>query len=149
MAEPATTPHPIPGPLVLYDGHCGLCDRSVRWLVERDRGAVLRFAPLQGETAAPILERYGIPADRDFRTMLVVDEPATPRERLRVRSDGALAALVALGGRWRFFAGLARLVPRFLRDAVYDFVAARRLRWFGRLDACRIPTPAERARFLP
>ncbi len=134
---------------MLYDGHCGLCDRSVRWLLQRDRNAMLRFAPLQGETAGPILARFAIPADGDFRTMLVVNDPGTPEERLRVRSDGALAALAALGGGWRFVAGIARIVPRFLRDAVYDVVAARRLRWFGRLDACRIPTAAERTRFLP
>jgi len=137
------------GPLVLYDGYCGLCDRSVRWLVEADRRAVLRFAPLQGETAAPILARHGIPATQEFRTMLTVENPGAPNERIHTRSDGALAALAVVGGRWAGLARAARRVPRLLRDAVYDFVARHRFRWFGRLDACRIPTPAERARFLP
>jgi len=54
-----------------------------------------------------------------------------------------------VGGRWAGLARAARRVPRLLRDALYDFVARHRFRWFGRLDACRIPTPAERARFLP
>jgi predicted DCC family thiol-disulfide oxidoreductase YuxK len=150
VAEPAAIPNPaVEGPVVLYDGYCGLCDRSVRWLVEADRRGVLRYAPLQGETAAPILERHGIPAGGDFDSFILVENLGTPRERLRQRSDGALAALGALGG-WRSsLARLARLVPRFLRDALYRFIARHRMRWFGRLDACRIPTPEERSRFLP
>ncbi len=151
MAEPAAAPRSLhaEAPLVLYDGYCGLCDRSVRWLVAADRRAVLRFAPLQGETAAPILARHGISPSADFRTLLLVEHAGTPRERLRARSDGALAALAAVGG-WRAgLARLARLVPRLLRDWVYDFIARHRFRWFGRLDACRIPTPVERVRFLP
>jgi predicted DCC family thiol-disulfide oxidoreductase YuxK len=136
-------------PVVLYDGYCGLCDRSVRWLVEADRRSVLRYAPLQGETAAPVLERHGIPTGGDFDSFILVENLGRPDERLRQRSDGALAALVALGG-WRAALGrVARLVPRILRDAVYDFIARRRVRWFGRLEACRIPTPEERRRFLP
>lgn len=150
VAEPAVvTPVNETGPVVLYDGYCGLCDRSVRWLVDADRRAVLRYAPLQGETAAPILERHGIPAGGDFESFILVENLGGPSERLRQRSDGALTALVALGG-WR--AGLARIgrmVPRAIRDAVYDFVARRRTRWFGRLEACRIPAPDERRRFLP
>lgn len=150
VAEPAAVnPANDSGPVVLYDGYCGLCDRSVRWLVDADRRAVLRYAPLQGETAAPILERHGIPAGGDFDSFILVENLGSAGERLRQRSDGALAALVALGG-WR--AGLARvgrIVPRAIRDAVYDFVARRRTRWFGRLNACRLPTPEERHRFLP
>ena len=127
-------PREIPGPLVLYDGHCGFCARSVRWLLGRDRHAALRFAPLQGDTAAPILARYGVPADQEFRTMLVVEHVGEAGERLHQRSDGALIALRAIGGGWRALAAAGRLVPRVLRDAVYDFIAARRFRWFGRLE---------------
>ena len=149
MAEPARVPLDVPGPLVLYDGTCGLCDRSVRWLVDVDRRAVLRFAPLQGETAAPILARHGIARQGEFSSMLTVEQPGTAGERVLSRSSGALAALVAVGG-WRGSLGrIARWVPRALRDAVYDFIAARRFRWFGKADACRIPTPEERARLLP
>lgn len=149
MPEPAQPVSPAAGPLVLYDGHCGLCDRSVRWLIDRDPLAILRFAPLQGETAAPILARHGIDATREFSTLLVVENLGGEAERVRSRSDGALAALAVLGGKWRGLAGLARWVPRFVRDAVYDAIARRRFRWFGRLESCRIPTAAERARFRP
>jgi predicted DCC family thiol-disulfide oxidoreductase YuxK len=67
---------------------------------------------------------------------------------LRFRSDAALAILAGLGGAWRAAAWL-RVIPRPLRDLVYRFVARYRHRWFGRREACRVPTPAERSRFLP
>jgi len=79
--------------------------------------------------------------------MLLVERGPGSVERVRIRSDAALATLSSLRGAWRLVAVL-RLVPRPLRDAVYGFVARRRTRWFGRLDACRIATPEERSRFL-
>jgi predicted DCC family thiol-disulfide oxidoreductase YuxK len=123
-----------------------MCDASVRWLLARDRRSALRFAPLEGEVATAVRARHpGLPPIDE--TMVLVETPETPDERVRVRSDAALAILAKLGGLWRATAAL-RLVPPPLRDLVYRFVARRRLAWFGRLDACRIPTPEERARFL-
>ena len=123
-----------------------MCDASVRWLLARDRAAVLRFAPLEGEVAAAVRARHpGLPPMDE--TMVLVEEPGTSRERVRVRSDAALAILARLGGAWRAAAAL-RVVPRPVRDLVYRYVARRRLAWFGRLDACRIPTSEERGRFL-
>lgn len=131
---------------VLFDGRCGMCDASVRWLIARDGRGALAFAPLEGEVAAAVRGRHpGLPPIDE--TMVLVEAPETPGERVRVRSDAALAILARLGGGWRA-AALLRVVPRPIRDLVYRFVARRRLAWFGRLDACRIPTPAERARFL-
>jgi len=139
--------HAEPPPAwVLYDGLCGLCDASVRFLLARDRAGRLRFAPLQGPTAAAVRARHPALPPLD-ETILLVDSPRTPAERVRVRSDAALAALGRLGGGWRL-AGLLRAVPRPLRDAVYRFVARRRTRWFGRLDACRVPSAEQRRRFL-
>ena len=127
--------------LIYYDGLCGLCDRFVQFVLRRDRKARYRFAPLQGSTAG---ER--VPASLDPRTsQTVILEDAG---RFRVRSDAALAILSGLGGAWQL-AGLLRVVPRPLRDAVYDLVARNRNRWFGRLAECRVPAPAERDRFLP
>ena len=131
---------------VLYDGLCGLCDRSVSFLLARDRRGALRFGALQGDGAAAVRSRHpDLPPSDD--TFLLVERPGLPDESVRVRSDAALAALTRLGGGWRLVATL-RIVPRPLRDAIYRFVAARRVRWFGRRDACRIPTPEERVRFL-
>jgi predicted DCC family thiol-disulfide oxidoreductase YuxK len=132
---------------VLFDGVCGLCDRWVAWLLRHDRKGALRFAPLQGETAAKVRARHpGLPPIDE--TLLLVEAPGTPRERVRVRSDGALATAAKLGGIWRLTTILLRLFPPSLRDAVYRFVARRRKRWFGELAVCRLPTAEERARFL-
>jgi predicted DCC family thiol-disulfide oxidoreductase YuxK len=143
--EPAVAAPP-PRSLVLYDGLCGLCDRSVQFLLARDRRGVLRFAPLQGETAAAVLRRQRVAPD--LATMVFVRGHGGRDERAFVRSAGAIRALAALGGPWRL-AALLLVVPPPLRDAVYRWVAANRLRWFGRLESCRVPSPQVRRRFLP
>jgi predicted DCC family thiol-disulfide oxidoreductase YuxK len=132
---------------LLFDGTCGLCDRLVRWLLAHDRRGALRFGALEGAAAARVRARHpGLPAAD--ATLVLVEAPETAAERVRVRSDGALAALAALGGGWRALAAALGVVPRPLRDALYGFVARRRQRWFGTLEACRVPSVAERARFL-
>lgn len=132
---------------ILYDGLCALCDRAVVWLLRRDRRGALRFAPLQGETATRVRARHPALPPLD-ETLLLVERPESPAERVRVRSDAALAILARLGGIWRL-AVLLRVVPRPLRDAAYRGLARRRKRWFGELSACRVPGEEERARFLP
>ena len=131
----------MPVTIIYFDGLCNLCDGFVRFVLARDRHARYRFAPLQGETArARLGERF---TSADPQT-IVLEEP----RRFRVRSDAAIAIVTGLGGVWRLLA-VGRLIPRRLRDALYDAVARRRFQWYGRRDACRIPTPAEAARFLP
>lgn len=127
--------------IVYYDGLCGLCDRFVQFVLRRDRVARYRFAPLQGSTA-----RERVPATLDPRSSqtVILEEGG----RFRVRSDAALAILSGLGGAWRLTA-LLRVIPRPVRDAVYDVVARNRNRWFGRRAECRVPQPDERDRFLP
>jgi predicted DCC family thiol-disulfide oxidoreductase YuxK len=139
-------PAQLPPLLVLYDGVCGLCDRSVQFLLRHDRRARLSFAALQGETARPILERHGLAGE--LGSFVLVRDAGTSRERLHLRSSGALEVTRELGGAWRLARAL-RVVPRRLRDAVYDWVARRRYGWFGTLDACRVPGPEVRSRFLP
>lgn len=141
------SPRSAPPAWVLFDGRCGLCDGFVRWLVRRDRRRLLRYGALEGRRAAEVRARHPALPDAD-ETVVLVERPGSDGERVRVRSDAALALLARLGGAWRLAAGLGRLVPPPLRDAAYRFVARRRRRWFGRLDACRVPAPAERALFL-
>jgi predicted DCC family thiol-disulfide oxidoreductase YuxK len=131
--------------LVLFDGLCGLCDRLVRWLLRADRRRVLRFAPLQGTTRREVEGRAGRALPDE--TIVLVRDWRGNGERILVRSDAACAIAEIVGGWWRPLSWL-RFLPRGWRDAGYDFVARRRARWFGRLDACRVPTPEERARFL-
>ena len=132
--------------LVLYDGVCGLCNRLVRFLLRIDRRNVLCFAPLQGPTAARLAERHGFPLD--VQTMIYVRSFGLKDERAFERSDAALRVLGDVGGGW-WLLSLLRVVPRFLRDPVYDWVARHRYRWFGKYESCPLPSPEQRARFLP
>jgi predicted DCC family thiol-disulfide oxidoreductase YuxK len=128
-------------PIVFFDGVCGLCNRFVERTLRADRRHVLRFAPLQGETASMLLPP--LPDDAAAWTMVYLDERGA-----HLRSDAALAIWHRLGG-WRRWLALARFVPRFLRDAIYRLVARHRYRWFGRRDVCRVPSADERPWFLP
>ena len=132
--------------VILYDGVCGLCDRSVRFVVAHDRAGRFRFAPLQSTYASAALVRHGRAA-RDLDTVYALFDPGEPGERLFAKSDAAIAVLGALGGRWRI-AALARIIPRTWRDAAYDWVARHRYRWFGRFDQCAIPAAELRQRFV-
>ncbi len=128
-------------PILFYDGSCGLCDRAVQWCLRHDRRGVLRFAPLQGPTYAA-LSMPGKPAALD--TLVLLEDGA-----LHLRSDAVRRIARHAGGPWSALARCAGVFPRRLRDAAYDFVARRRLRWFGAADACRVPDASVRARFLP
>lgn len=136
----ATHPEPEP-PIIFFDGVCGLCNRFVDAVLRADRKGVFRFAPLQGETAKALLT----PLPDDDRTWSVIyrDAQGTFRE-----SEAVLRVLWRLGGWWKVLAVL-QCVPRPIRDSVYRMVARNRYRWFGKRAACRLPTPEERARFLP
>lgn len=132
--------------LMLYDGVCGLCDRAVQFLLERDRAGAFHYAALQGETAAAVRGRH--PRLEGVDSMVLVRDHGTPDETVFLRSSAALEIAAVLGGFWRLVSWL-RLMPRPLRDFVYDQVARRRYGWFGKFDSCKVPAPAARARFLP
>ena len=139
--ETVTTIPEIDGPLVLYDGECGLCDRSVQLILRHDRRARFRFAALQSELGRALLERHGLPADV-VSTVVLVDG-----DRAFTRSHAALRIAGKMDRPWPLLRAFA-IVPRPLRDVVYDFVARNRYRWFGKVDACMLPPPEVRARFL-
>lgn len=133
--------------VVFYDGVCGLCNRLVRFLIRRDTHRRLLFAPLQGRLARTILPPQGFdPTDLD--TVYVVARWQDPGQRVLARSRAILHAVAELGPAWRIAAALVRIVPRSLSDAIYDGVARRRYRTFGRLDACPVPPPEWRGRFI-
>jgi predicted DCC family thiol-disulfide oxidoreductase YuxK len=134
------------GPIILYDGVCGLCNRLNRFVLDRDPGGRFRFAALQSPFATEILARHGRDP-KDLDTLYLVLAAGRPGERLLRKSDAVLWILRGLGGPWRAAAAL-RLVPAGLRDAAYDLVARTRYRLFGRYDACPLPDPRHRARFL-
>lgn len=129
--------------IVFYDGVCGLCQRWVRFVLKRDSGQTLRFAPLQGVTAKV---RQDLPAE--LRTVVFVISRAGSGEQLFTRSEAALRLLDHVGGIWRVVSWL-RLIPRPIRDWVYDGIARRRYQWFGKFAACPLPPSEWRDRFLP
>ena len=136
-----------PNPILLYDGVCGLCNRLVQFLLKRDKQARLHFASLQSEFAERVLTRHGIDP-KDLDTVQVVVNYERPDERVLGRSDAILRAGGELGMPWNVLAGIARVVPRALRDVVYRFVARNRYHVFGKYDTCMLPDPNQRHRFL-
>jgi predicted DCC family thiol-disulfide oxidoreductase YuxK len=136
---------PADGPVLLYDGVCGFCNRAVQFVLARDRRGTMRFAPLQGDFAVGVLARH--PECRGIDSLILV-EPAHPAgERIAVRSAALLGLAAYLGGPWRA-ATLLRIVPRAIRDWAYDRFASVRYRVFGRFDSCPLPSADQRTRFL-
>ena len=129
------------GPIIFFDGICGMCNRFVDVILRADRRSQFRFAPLQGETARRLLPPQ--PADPAAWSMVYLDERG-----VHDLSDASLQVYRRLGGAWSILAW-ARFVPKAIRTPVYRWIARNRYRWFGRRDACRVPTESERARFLP
>jgi predicted DCC family thiol-disulfide oxidoreductase YuxK len=145
--------------IVLYDGVCGLCNRGVQFILNRDPAGLFRYASLQSTLAARILERHGADA-RDLDSVYVVLHGYHQNEKLFARSDAVIFILMHLGttvgsqavparfSYWRA-AGLSlEMIPRPLREWAYRLVARNRYRIFGRYDACPVPSEETRRRFL-
>jgi predicted DCC family thiol-disulfide oxidoreductase YuxK len=129
------------GPILLFDGVCNLCNGSVRWLIAHDPAGRLRFASLQSEAGRALLAQHGLPLDA-MDTVVLVDGAAH-----WTKSDAALEVARRIGGAWSL-AVVLKLVPRALRDTLYDWVARNRYARWGRSEECSLPTPELRARFL-
>lgn len=125
----------------MYDGHCALCNGWVAFLLRVDRGGALRFAPISGSTSRDLIDRH--PELQSLDTLILIEG-----ERISVRSTAVLRIFRYLGGLWRMFE-IGWLVPREIRDSLYDVVAFWRYRLFGRYDACPLPPAESRLRFLP
>jgi predicted DCC family thiol-disulfide oxidoreductase YuxK len=135
------TVSPPDKPIIFFDGVCHMCNALVNMILRVDKKDLFLFAPLQGPTAQRLLPpQSGDP--RDW-SMLYLDERG-----LYDQSDASLQVCRRLGGVWTLLS-LLRFIPRAIRTPVYRVIARNRYRWFGKKDSCRIPTPAERERFLP
>lgn len=128
-------------PVIFFDGVCGLCNRFVDFVLPRDPGGVFRFAPLQGETARAQL---GAEEAGSLESVVLLDEAGTHRQ-----STAVIRVLRRLGGAWALTAWLIWVVPLPIRNLGYKLIARNRYRLFGKKDACRMPMPEERSRFLP
>jgi predicted DCC family thiol-disulfide oxidoreductase YuxK len=139
-------PHQPQAPVLLYDGVCGFCNKSVQTILKHDRRGTLRFAALQSEFAKGVVARHPELANVDS-VVLAEREPETGRERVSVRSTAALRVASYLGGAWRLCL-VAYAIPTPLRDYLYDLFARNRYRLFGKSDSCMLPPKEARARFL-
>lgn len=127
-------------PVLLFDGVCNLCNGLVRFLVRRDPAGRIRYASLQSEAGQALLARAGLPEDPD--TVVLVEG-----DRAYTKSAAVVRVAELLGWPYRLLR-VARLLPRRLRDAGYDVVAANRYDWFGRRERCMVPDDDVRDRFL-
>ena len=128
-------------PILLFDGHCNLCNAWVQYVVKRDSSSTIRFASLQSGAGRRLLEEHKI--DANYIDSLVLFE----EERFSVGSNAALRILSYFDG-WERHLIFLSVVPRSLRDLVYRFIAKNRYKWFGRRGQCMVPTAELSKRFL-
>lgn len=157
---PGVRPHPPnvsrvdqPGGrvLCLFDGQCGLCNRTVRWLLRCDRRNRLRFAPIASPQAAELLKRHGYATPDqalEANTIFALRQRSGSSEALLMRSDAVAALLAELPRPWPAVAFVLRSIPRPVRDWGYRLIARERYRIGGRQEICPLPTAKESRRFL-
>lgn len=127
--------------LILFDGVCNLCNNSVQFIIKRDKKNRFLFASLQGRTGQEYLHRFGLP-ENTFNSFLLVEDGTC-----YTRSTAALRIARSLSGLWPLlYAGI--VIPRFIRDAVYNLIARNRYKWFGKKEECWVPTPELKKKFL-
>jgi predicted DCC family thiol-disulfide oxidoreductase YuxK len=127
--------------IILFDGVCNLCNGAVQFIIKRDNKNQFLFASLQSEEGKQILEDNNFPANKSDSFLLVEDG------KVYERSTAALRVLKNLSGLRSLLYGFI-IVPKFIRDSVYNWIAKNRYQWFGRKDECMIPTPELKAKFL-
>jgi predicted DCC family thiol-disulfide oxidoreductase YuxK len=129
------------GAIVLFDGVCNFCNASINFVIEHDKHGYFKFAPLQSEIGEKMIAKHQIDTFETDSVILVEDGKAF------THSDAALGIAKHLDGIWSW-ARVFKVIPRPIRDVAYKFIAKNRYRIFGRRDACMVPTPDVRARFL-
>ncbi len=128
-------------PVILFDGVCNFCNSAVNFTLKRNAKANIRFAPMQSEAGQKLLQQYNLPAD-DMQSFIFIEDGVVYKQ-----STAALKVCRHLRGLWPLCYGLI-IVPKFIRDGIYNWIARNRYKWFGVQQACMIPTPEVSARFL-
>ncbi|MCA0972065.1 thiol-disulfide oxidoreductase DCC family protein [Halobacillus litoralis] len=126
--------------IILFDGDCHFCDRSVQFIMKRDPKAMFQFASLQSETGQELLRKFGAPVELD--SFILIE-----KNRMYTQSTAALRVCRQLNGLWKTLHFLTA-IPKPIRDTVYNVIAKNRYKWFGTKEQCPLPTPDERKRFL-
>ncbi|OQD43249.1 thiol-disulfide oxidoreductase [Croceivirga radicis] len=128
--------------IILFDGVCNLCNGAVQFIIKRDKRSVFKFASLQSEIGKQLTKERGI--DTELLDSIILIEPGIAYYS---KSTAALEIMKSFGGIWNL-TRLFTVLPEGFRDIVYDFIAKNRYKWFGKKDACMIPTPELQSRFL-
>jgi predicted DCC family thiol-disulfide oxidoreductase YuxK len=128
-------------PIILFDGVCNFCDASINFIIRQDKKTVFRFAALQSKAGQELLEKYDLP-QTEINSFILID-----RGKVYNRSAAGFKVYGKLPWYWKW-TQIFWIVPRFITDAVYDFIAKNRYKWFGKKEECMIPTPEVRNRFL-
>ena len=131
----------IPNPIVLFDGVCNLCSSVVKFTISRDPNGIFRFASLQSEAGQFFLNKFGLSTE-DFDSFVLIEG-----DNFFLRSTAVLCLCKRLKGFWPLLY-LLIIIPRPLRDFVYNIVAENRYKWFGKKEECFIPSPDINNRFL-
>lgn len=128
--------------IILFDGVCNLCNASVQFVIKHDKKDLFRFVALQSDLGAAIIRHIGI--DQKNIDSVILYEPGVA---YFYKSSAALEIAKHFGGFFNF-ATLFRIVPAFLRNPIYDYVAKNRYKWYGKNESCMIPTPELKSKFL-
>jgi predicted DCC family thiol-disulfide oxidoreductase YuxK len=126
-------------PIILFDGVCNFCNSSVNFIIEHDKKGYFKFAPLQSEIGKSLVEKFGL---SEVDSIILVEN-----EKAYTHSTAALKFIKHLNGIWKF-AYILIIIPRPVRDFFYKLFAKNRYRLFGKKEACMLPTPEVRQRFL-
>ena len=128
--------------IILFDGICNLCNRFVQWVIKRDKTDTFRFAPIQGEIGMQLMKERKLDPEKMDSIILI-----HPDNSHYIKSTAALKVGISFGGIYRVLY-LFWIIPVFLRDKIYDWVARNRYAWYGKRDKCMVPTPELKAKFL-
>lgn len=128
-------------PVILFDGVCNFCNGAVNFVLKRNSNKEIVFAPLQTETGRKLLQQYGLP-ENDMQSFIFIENG-----KAYTRSTAALKVCRHLRRGWPLCYGFI-IVPGFIRNAIYDWIARNRYKWFGTRTECMVPTPEIRERFL-
>ncbi|MDA0196458.1 MAG: thiol-disulfide oxidoreductase DCC family protein [Bacteroidetes bacterium] len=127
--------------IILFDGICNFCNGAINFVMDRDRDGIFKFASLQSAFGQGYLKDSQLPLD-EFESMVFLEH-----DEIYTKSTAVLKIARNMSGIWPILYGFM-IVPKFLRDAIYNLIANNRYSWFGKRDQCRVPTPELKERFL-
>lgn len=131
----------LPTNIILFDGVCNFCNSTVNFVIKRDRKASLHFAPLQSDIGQQLLKEHHLPTDK-MNSFIFIE-----KGKAYTQSTAALKVCKYLRRLWPLFYSFI-IIPKFIRNGIYDWIAKNRYKWFGKKQECMIPTADVRNRFL-